>query len=108
MYLEQKTWYLVNFIPQFSESKTHTLSEFLSLQNSHLAFISTPFQKPCHHRRNPSNLTITKKPSHSPLTVAPLHPPPCRCAALTIVISALLIVLPLSIRSSNPHFCAIY
>ncbi|XP_020961181.1 uncharacterized protein LOC110263749 [Arachis ipaensis] len=34
------------------------------------AFISIPFQKPCHHRRNPSKLTIAKKPSRyrNPLT----------------------------------------
>ncbi|RYR62368.1 hypothetical protein Ahy_A04g019865 [Arachis hypogaea] len=61
--------------------------KFLSLQiqNPDLAFISIP--------PNPK-LTIEEtlslqKPSHPPLTVASLRPPPRRCAALTIVFSSL-------------------
>ncbi|RYR48194.1 hypothetical protein Ahy_A07g034192 [Arachis hypogaea] len=36
----------------------------------YVTFISIPFQKPCHRRRNPSKLTIAKKPSRyrNPLT----------------------------------------
>ncbi|XP_016173248.1 uncharacterized protein LOC107615723 [Arachis ipaensis] len=79
----------------FRKSKTHTLSEIFVPPKLTLSLHLNPFQKPCHHRRNPSNLTIAKKPSRyrNPLT----HHSPL------LLFTLLLIAAPPS-PSSSLHF----